>query len=136
MFATCGINPLLPDTTKRRIKTNLKTINNQKCQKIKLHGTLITMELKQQSNKTTKTSKAAERNHSEAADHGGEASCGEAPGCMGGADLRGNKNSDVAVDYSGCHSGRNSQSHRREFTEKCARSYGICPSPSGSLHLA
>ena len=34
-----GRNTLLPLTTKRRITTNLKTINNQKCQKIKLHRT-------------------------------------------------------------------------------------------------
>ena len=37
--------------TKRRITTNLKTINNQKCQKIKLHGTLTTKELKKHSSK-------------------------------------------------------------------------------------
>ena len=35
-----GRNPLLPRTT------NLKSINNQKHQKIKLHGTLTTKELK------------------------------------------------------------------------------------------
>ena len=40
---------MLPLTTKRRITTNLKTINNQKCQKIKLHGTLTTKELKKHS---------------------------------------------------------------------------------------
>ena len=44
-----GRNPLLPHTTKRRITTNLKTINNQKCQRIKLHGTLTTKELKKHS---------------------------------------------------------------------------------------
>ena len=36
-----GRNPSLPCTTNRRI-----TINKQKCQKIKLHGTLTTKELK------------------------------------------------------------------------------------------
>ena len=41
-----GRNPLLP-RTKRRITTNLKSINNKKCQKVKLYGTLITNELKQ-----------------------------------------------------------------------------------------
>ena len=41
-----GRNTLLPHTTKRRITTNLKTINSQKCQKIKLNGTLTTKELK------------------------------------------------------------------------------------------
>ena len=34
-----GGNPSLPHTTKRRITTNLKSINNQKRQKVKLHGT-------------------------------------------------------------------------------------------------
>ena len=37
-----GRNTSLPHTIKRRITTNLKTINNQNCQKIKLHGTLTT----------------------------------------------------------------------------------------------
>ena len=49
-----GRNPSLPHTTKRRIITTLKSINNQKCQKIKLHGTPTTMELKKQSNRTTR----------------------------------------------------------------------------------
>ena len=35
-----------PCTTKRRTTTNLKTKNNQNCQKIKLHGSLTTKELK------------------------------------------------------------------------------------------
>ena len=35
-----------PRTTTRRTTTNLKTKNNQKCQKIKLHGSLTTKELK------------------------------------------------------------------------------------------
>ena len=39
----------LPCTTKRRIITNLKTINNQKCQKIKQHGTLTTKGLRKHS---------------------------------------------------------------------------------------
>ena len=34
-----GRNSSFPCTTKRRITTNLKSINNQKCQKSKLHGT-------------------------------------------------------------------------------------------------
>ena len=49
-----GRNPSLPRTTKRRITTNLKSINNQKYQKIKLHGTLTTKELKKKSTRTTK----------------------------------------------------------------------------------
>ena len=36
----------LPCTTKRRTTTNLKTKNNQNCQKIKLYGSLTTKELK------------------------------------------------------------------------------------------
>ena len=35
-----------PCTTKRRTTTNLKTKNNQNCQKIKLYGSLTTKELK------------------------------------------------------------------------------------------
>ena len=49
-----GRNPSLPRTTKRRITTNLKSINNQKCQKIKLHGTPTTKEWKKESTRPTK----------------------------------------------------------------------------------
>ena len=48
-----GRNPSLPPTTKRKITTNLKSINNQKCKKINLHGTPTTSELKIQSTRTT-----------------------------------------------------------------------------------
>ena len=41
-----GRNALLPHTTKRRTTTNLKTKNNQNCQKIELYGSLTTKELK------------------------------------------------------------------------------------------
>ena len=41
-----GRYTLPPRTTKRRIITNLKTKNNQNCQKIKLYGGLTTKELK------------------------------------------------------------------------------------------
>ena len=44
-----GRNASLPYTTRRRITTNLKTINHQKFQKIKLQGTLTTKELKKHS---------------------------------------------------------------------------------------
>ena len=54
-----GRNPLLPHTTKRRITTNLKSINNQKCQKIKLHRTPITKELKKWSTRATRTVRQA-----------------------------------------------------------------------------
>ena len=49
-----GRDPSLPPTTKRRITTNLKSINNQKCQKIKLHGTMTTTELKKISTRKTR----------------------------------------------------------------------------------
>ena len=44
-----GRNALHPCTTKRRITTNLKPINHQKCQKIELHGTPTTKESKKHS---------------------------------------------------------------------------------------
>ena len=44
-----GRNALFLHAAKRRITTNLKTINNQNCQKIKLHGNLTTKELKKHS---------------------------------------------------------------------------------------
>ena len=52
-------NPSLPRTTKRRITTNLKTINNQKCQKIKLHGTPTMKELEKHSTTQVGKSQAA-----------------------------------------------------------------------------
>ena len=42
-------NASLPHTTKRRTTTYLKTINNQKCQKMKLYRTSTTKELKKHS---------------------------------------------------------------------------------------
>ena len=61
-----GRNLLLPHTTKRRITTNLKSINIQKCQKImELHGILTTQELKKQ------PTHGEVRTHSEVADHEG-----------------------------------------------------------------
>ena len=51
---------MLPCTTKRRITTNVKSINNQKHQKIKLHGTLTTKELKKKINQNNQTSEAAD----------------------------------------------------------------------------
>ena len=50
----------LPRTTKRRITTNLKSINNQKCQKIKLHGTPTTKELKKKINQKNQTGQGAD----------------------------------------------------------------------------
>ena len=68
-----GRNPSFPGTTKRRITTNLKSINNQKCQRIKLHGTPTTKELKKKSARTTRqvrwqTSLPTQKNCGEAAD--------------------------------------------------------------------
>ena len=57
-----GRNPLLPHTTKRRITTNPKTINNHKCQNIKLHGTTTTKELKKKSTRTRPVGRWMERN--------------------------------------------------------------------------
>ena len=51
-------------TTKRKITTNLKTSNNQNCQKIKLYGGLTTKELK--------------KKHSFSPVGGAEKTCGEA----------------------------------------------------------
>ena len=76
---------MLPRTTKRRITTNLKSINNQKFQKIKLHGTPTTKELKKKINQNNQTGKAdlvgtARREG---------AGCRALQSCEGGADLRG-----------------------------------------------
>ena len=49
-----GRNASLPCTAKRNITTNLKTINNQNCQKIKLHGTPTAKKLKKKSTRTTR----------------------------------------------------------------------------------
>ena len=49
-----GGNLSFPHPTKRRITTNLKSINYQKCQKIKLHGNPTTEELKKKSTRTTR----------------------------------------------------------------------------------
>ena len=49
-----GRNPSLPHTTKSRITTNPKSINNQKCHKINMRGILTTKELKKQSTRPTR----------------------------------------------------------------------------------
>ena len=83
-----GRNPSLPCTTKRRKTTNLKSINNQKCQKIKLHGTLTTTELKKQSNRITRLVRwQMERNRGKAADRTGRAGHSKVVGCTGVADI-------------------------------------------------
>ena len=55
-----GRDPSLLRTTKRRITTNVKLINNQKHQKIKLHGTPTTKELKKKINENNLTYKVAD----------------------------------------------------------------------------
>ena len=131
-----GKNPLLPCTTKRRITSNLKSINNQKCQKIKLHGTAPTKELKKQSTRPTRPVRQvdrenlwqgrpnvwagpAERNHCEVAD------------CVGRAGWKGNWDSELTVDcLRCCYGGRNSQSHIT-LVGKCPRAeQGSCIAPS------
>ena len=78
------------------ITANLKSINNQKYQKIKLHGTLATTELKKQSNRTTRMVKQlTDRNLGEAGGwpvqvYPAGAGYGKVAGCVGGAKLRGN----------------------------------------------
>ena len=71
---------MLPHTTKRRLAANLKTINKQKYQRIKLHGTLITKELKKHSSRPVGGVKMGsgswgergKRTHCKAVDHMGE----------------------------------------------------------------
>ena len=48
-----GRNPSLPHTTKMKITTSPKSINNQKHQKIKLHGTPTTKKKINQNNQTS-----------------------------------------------------------------------------------
>ena len=118
-------NPSLPCTTKRRIPTNLKSINNQKHQKIKLHGTLTTKELKKKSNRTTRAVRLwttwaglAQKNH------------GEVASCKGKAGWRRNWASELTVVYGSCPSGRNTQSHTRSIG-KCTKDEQVsCIVPS------
>ena len=84
---------MLPCTTKRRITTNLKSINNQKHHKIKLPGTPTTKELKKKINQNNQTSKAVDcmgrlrktRLRQQAV---GAGLAAKLWGCEGGADLR------------------------------------------------
>ena len=89
-----GRDPSLPHTTKRRITTNVKSINNQNFQKIKLHGTLTTKELKKKSTRTTRPLRrwTLRADSEKLLVHGGLWGWGWLPrsvGCAGGADLRG-----------------------------------------------
>ena len=71
---------MLPRTTERRTTTNLKTKNNQNCQKIKLYGSPTTKELKKKHSSRpegAETGSWAERTHSKVAAGGlGEAVAG------------------------------------------------------------
>ena len=97
---------LLP-TTKTRITTNLKTINNQKCQKIKLQGTLTTKELKKHSSRPVggEEMDSGERTHSKVAN------------CVGQVWLADQETKDAkpltAKYCGGCEGRRNPQFHRR-----------------------
>ena len=63
-----------PHTTKRRTTTNLKTKNNQNCQKIKLYGSPTTKELKKKHSSRlvggAEMGSWVERTHSKAAAEG------------------------------------------------------------------
>ena len=98
-----GWNPSLPHTTKRRITANLKSTNNQKCQKIKQYGTLTTKELKKQ----FRTTRLVRREDRENPLRGG--------GLRRRAGWTGNWGSELTVDCCGrgCHGGRNPQCHMR-----------------------
>ena len=92
--AGIGRNTLLPRTSKRRITTNLKTINNQKSQKIKLHGTPTTKELKKHPYPWEGRSSSAEE--------------------IGLAERETKDTKPLPVNQCGdCNSWRNSQSHKR-----------------------
>ena len=69
-----------PHTTKRSTRKNVKTKNNQNCQKIELYGSLTTKELKKKhltdGQEGQRWAAGAERTHSEAAASGpGDPKC-------------------------------------------------------------
>ena len=89
-----GRDPLLPHTTKRRTTTYLKSINNQKHQPIKLHGTPTTKELKKKSTRTTRPVRWWDqdgwlRKTTVTCRHWGQGWLPSSPDCAGGANLRG-----------------------------------------------
>ena len=70
-----------PRTNKRRTTTNLKTKNNQNCQKIELYGSLTTKELKKKHpsrvvGRVERGSQGGEDAHSKAVDWAGEVLAG------------------------------------------------------------
>ena len=52
-----GRNTLLSGTTKKRITTNLKAVDNQNCQNSNLHGTQTTKELNKNSSRVVSCDK-------------------------------------------------------------------------------
>ena len=89
-----GRNPALPHTTKSRKTTNLKSINNQKCQKIKLHGTPTTLwqgikEKINQNNQTGKVDPCGWIRKTVVRYLGCRADCQARQSYTGGTDLRG-----------------------------------------------
>ena len=104
-----GRTTLLHLTTKRKITTNLKTINYQNFQNRKLHGTPTTKELKKHSSRQVggveTGSQVGREDPQEGSGPEGE---------EGLADQETEDSKPLAVKYSGrCEGGRNAQSHRR-----------------------
>lgn len=114
-----GRNPALPRTTKRKVTTNPKSIN-QKRQKTRSHGTLTTMEVKR---KPTRTPRPVRPQTTPAGGPPppphtvGAGSC--RPGCgrgwrSGRGPLNGRLRLRATEDHSGvCWGGRNPRSHTR-----------------------
>ena len=114
-------NPLLLQTTKRRITTNLKSINNQKHQKNQTSWNSDNQGIKEKINQNNQTGKAADssgwlrKTSTTLWTMGGRAGClPPRAGCTGGPDLGENWDSELTVGYAwGCWGRRNSQSHAR-----------------------
>ena len=80
-----GRNPSLPHTTGRRITTNLKSINNQKCQKIQTAWNSDNQGIKEKINQNNQTGKVADWADlvgGSAQKNRGKAGCGEGRGWL------------------------------------------------------
>ena len=128
-----GRNSSLPHTTKRRTTTNQKSIENQKCQKIKLHGTPTTRELKKKSSRTTRHVRhglhgQTQKKHSNGAALGAGLAvelCKPQPAGLTKGD------SEVAVGYGwGSHSGKYSQTHKSALGKYSRNKQHSCIVPS------
>ena len=105
-----------------KITTNLKTINNQKCQKIKLHGTPTAKELKKKFQRDQWVASQEERERTarrwntrtrQGWLRGPKARQRTARAKQGWLNGKLKLYSNIAVKYGrGCHCGTNSQSHR------------------------